>query len=77
MSRLLKVALLVVAFALLYVAVSVFWSAPAGAATGTGTGPELQSIGPITFGADGTLFLSDNRAASIFALDGQALKGSG
>jgi hypothetical protein len=42
MTRLLKVALLVVAFALLYVAVSVFWSAPARAATGTGTGPELQ-----------------------------------
>jgi hypothetical protein len=77
MSRLLKVALLVVAFALLYVAVSMFWPAPAGAATGTGTGPELQAIGPIAFGADGTLFLADNRGASIFALDGQALRGSG
>ena len=46
MTRLLKVALLVVAFALLYVGVSMFWSAPAGAATGTGTGPVLQAIGP-------------------------------
>ena len=67
MSRLLKVALLVVAGALLYVAVSMFWPTPAGAATGMGTGPELQSIGPIAFGADGTLFVADNRAASIFA----------
>ena len=77
MSRLLKVALLVVAGALLYVAVSVFWPTPAGAATGTGTGPELQSIGPIGFGADGTLFVADNRAASIFALDAQALRSGG
>ena len=73
MARLLKVALLVAAGALLYVTVSLFWPAPAGAATGTGTGPELESIGPITFGPDGALFLADNRAAAIFALDAQAL----
>src|SRR5829696_2485363 len=69
MPRLLKVALVVAAGALLYLTVSLFWPASAGAATGTGTGPELQSIGPISFGPDGTLFLADNRAGSIFALD--------
>src|SRR5215217_6958435 len=77
MPRLLKAALLVAAGALLYFAIAVFWPAPAGAATGTGTGPELQSVGPIAFGADGTLFLADNRAAVIFALDAQALRGNG
>jgi hypothetical protein len=77
MPRLLKVALVVAVGALLSVAVSLFWPAPAGAATGTGTGPELASIGPIAFGPDGTLFLADNRAASIFALDTQALGRSG
>lgn len=73
MARLLNVALLVAAGALLYVTVSLFWPAPAGAATGTGTGPELESIGPITFGPDLALFLADNRAAATFALDAQAL----
>ena len=77
MGRLLKVALLIAVGGLLYLGVAAFWPAPAGAATGTGTGPELESIGPITFGADGTLFVADNRAASIFALDRQGLAGNG
>jgi hypothetical protein len=76
MSRLLKVALLVVAGALLYVVVPIFRPSPARAATGSGTGPDLQSIGPISFGADGTLFVADNRAAAIFALDAVALRGN-
>jgi hypothetical protein len=29
----------------------------------------LQSIGPLTFGSDGTLFLADSRGAAIHALD--------
>ena len=32
-------------------------------------GPELQSIGPLAFGADGTLFAADTKGAQIFALD--------
>src|SRR5262245_29063522 len=32
-------------------------------------GPELQSIGPLAFGADGTLFAADTKGATIFALD--------
>jgi hypothetical protein len=35
----------------------------------TGQGPALASIGPLTFGPDGTLFTADNQGATIFALD--------
>ena len=35
----------------------------------TGQGPTLASIGPLTFGPDGTLFTADNQGAAIFALD--------
>ncbi len=35
----------------------------------SGQGPALQSIGPLTFGPDGTLFAADNQGAAIFALD--------
>ena len=40
----------------------------------TGQGPALTSIGPLTFGTDGTLFAADNQAAAVFGLDlgGQA-----
>lgn len=31
--------------------------------------PPLQSIGPITFGSDGILFVADSAAASVFAID--------
>ena len=31
--------------------------------------PDLQSIGPIAFGPDGILFLSDPKGAAIFAID--------
>jgi hypothetical protein len=33
------------------------------------TGPTLTSIGPLTFGPDGTLFAADTQAATIYALD--------
>jgi hypothetical protein len=33
------------------------------------TGPALESVGPMTFGPDGTLFASDTKAATIYALD--------
>jgi hypothetical protein len=32
-------------------------------------GPALQSVGPLTFAPDGTLFAADNTAATIYALD--------
>jgi hypothetical protein len=35
----------------------------------TTTAPALQSIGPLTFGADGLLFAADSQAAAIYALD--------
>ena len=34
-----------------------------------GQGPTLQSIGPLAFGPDGTLFAADNQGAAIFALE--------
>jgi hypothetical protein len=34
-----------------------------------GVGPSFKSLGPLTFGPDGTLFAADAQAASIFALD--------
>ena len=34
-----------------------------------GSGPVLQSIGPLTFAPDGTLFAADTQSAAIFAID--------
>ncbi|NOT44700.1 MAG: hypothetical protein HOP14_08875 [Acidobacteria bacterium] len=40
-------------------------------------GPSMASIGPLTFGPDGTLFAADNQAAAVFALDlGAAASGA-
>ena len=33
------------------------------------SGPQLQSIGPLTFGPDGTLYAADSAAATIFAVN--------
>ena len=33
------------------------------------TGPDLQSVGPMTFSPDGVLFAADTKSATIFALD--------
>jgi hypothetical protein len=38
-------------------------------ATQAGTGPAMQSIGPLAFGPDGTLFAADNQGAAVFAVD--------
>ena len=38
-------------------------------AAAPGAGAVMQSIGPIAFGPDGTLFVADNKAATIYALD--------
>ena len=35
----------------------------------TNIGPTFQSIGPLSFGPDGTLYAGDRQAATIFALD--------
>ena len=76
MARLLKAGLLVGIVAVVYVAFTALWPSPAGAATGSGQGPSLESIGPLAFAPDGTLFAADNRAAMIFALEAEALKGN-
>jgi hypothetical protein len=39
----------------------------------TGQGAKLASIGPLTFGPDGTLFAADNQSAAIYAFDLGAL----
>jgi len=47
-------------------------SAPAAAPSAAvvqGTGPAFQSIGPLAFAPDGTLFAGDTAQASIFAVD--------
>ena len=38
-------------------------------AAAPGAGAVMQSIGPLAFGPDGTLFAADNKAATIYALD--------
>jgi hypothetical protein len=35
----------------------------------SGTAPSFESLGPLTFAPDGTLFAADTQAAAIFALD--------
>ena len=37
--------------------------------TRAGEGPSFGSIGPLTFGPDGTLFAADNQGAAVVALD--------
>jgi hypothetical protein len=54
---------------LAFVAFTAYTPAAAPPMATSTTGPALQSIGPLTFGADGTLFAADTRAAAIFALD--------
>jgi hypothetical protein len=41
------------------------------------TGPVLQSVGPLAFAPDGTLFAADSKGAAIFALDLGAQGGGG
>lgn len=55
---------------LLVLVILASWSpSSARAVAVTGQGPALKSIGPLLFGADGTLFAADNQAAAIYALD--------
>ena len=55
---------------LIALVVATAWSPSAARqATQAGQGPALQSIGPLAFGPDGTLFAADNQGAAVFALD--------
>ena len=45
------------------------WVPSAQGVADTGQGASLSSIGPMTFGPDGTLFVADNDDASIFAFE--------
>jgi hypothetical protein len=47
------------------------------AETSSSVGPNLGSTGPITFGPDGVLFVADNRAATIYALEMAGLVAEG
>jgi hypothetical protein len=56
--------------AILALVLLVSWVGPsARQATSVGQGPAMSSIGPLTFGPDGTLFAADNSGAAIFSLD--------
>ena len=59
------------------VLVAASWSPIARPEAAGPTGPTLQSIGPLTFAPDGTLFAADTEGAAVFALDlGTASSGS-
>jgi len=63
-SRLLKLWMLIALLVL------TAWSPAANRMTAdAGQGPHFSSIGPLTFGPDGTLFAADPQAAAIFAVD--------
>ena len=44
-------------------------AAPQLSANSAGTGPVMESGGPLTFGPDGILFVADNQGAAIYALE--------
>lgn len=57
--------------------VAASWSPAARPQAAEPSGPTLQSIGPLTFAPDGTLFAADTEGASIFAIDlGKASSGA-
>ena len=49
-------------------AVAGYW-AGAGVPVAAAEGPQMTSIGPLTFGPDGVLFAADTQAATIYALE--------
>lgn len=63
----LRLAALAALFALALVVGAAFTSRPAG--VNGGVGPALQSLGPLTFGANGVLYAADPQAATIYALE--------
>ena len=55
----------------LVLSIAFLGSSPAAApqATGAPAAPVFQSIGPLSFGADGVLFAADTQAATVYALE--------
>lgn len=54
----------------LVVVISSSWApSSARAVAEAGQGPKLASMGPMTFGPDGTLFVADNQGAAIYSLE--------
>lgn len=45
------------------------WTPSAAPAVPADSGPQMTSVGPLTFGPDGTLFAADTQSATIYALD--------
>src|SRR5436190_15530905 len=67
-SFLIKISLPVTALVVLYALNAWYSVSPQAAPVVTGTNPAPQSIGPLTFGPDGTLFAADDQAGLRFAL---------
>jgi hypothetical protein len=46
-----------------------YWTAAGVTVSAADVGPQMTSIGPLTFGPDGVLFAADTQAATIYALE--------
>ena len=46
-----------------------YWTAAGVPVAAADAGPQMTSIGPLTFGPDGVLFAADTQAATIYALE--------
>ena len=46
-----------------------YWTATGVPVSAADVGPQMSSIGPLTFGPDGVLFAADTQAATIYALE--------
>ena len=49
--------------------VASYWTAAGVPVSAADAGPQMTSIGPLTFGPDGVLFAADTQAATIYALE--------
>jgi hypothetical protein len=49
--------------------VASYWTAAGVPVAAADAGPQMTSIGPLTFGPDGVLFAADTQAATIYALE--------
>ena len=49
--------------------VASYWTAAGVRVAAADAGPQMTSIGPLTFGPDGVLFAADTQAATIYALE--------
>ena len=52
-----------------FVALTVYASPVAPPVVAAVSGPQLQSLGPLSFGPDGTMFAGDSAAGTVYALD--------